>query len=150
MRGHSIEQMVPVIALVSLVAKFLNQPSHVRHAHPISGSGLGHHVFLNHDAAQVIGSKLQRHLADFRALCHPRALDAGKIIEVNPAQGLGAKVIVRAYRRRFELRMLRLKGPGNESREALALVLLRAAAFQMFHAVLDSFDVAKHHGRGRT
>ena len=55
---------------------------------------------------------------------------------------------MRADRRSTQLRVLCLKGPGDESRETLCFVLLHAHTFQMFDAILHGFHVAEHHGSG--
>ena len=46
----SIQQPIPVIALMRLVAEITNQPPHVVHCHPECGSRLRDDILLNHDA----------------------------------------------------------------------------------------------------
>ncbi len=79
-----------------LVAEVANEPLHVGDGHAEGRAGLADDVFLNHDAAEVVRAEFQRDLADFLALRHPRALDVGEIIEVNPAQRLRPQIFVRA------------------------------------------------------
>ena len=140
-----INQPVPIIPLMRLVAQVLDQPVHVRHGHLEGGAGLRHHVFLDHDAAKVVRAKLQRDLADFQALRDPRALDVREVVEVDAAQRLRAQVFVRAHGGRLELGVLRLEGPADEGRKALGLILLPAQSFEVFNAVFHGFHVAKHH-----
>ena len=100
-----------------LIAEVFDEPVHVRHRHAERRARLRHDIFLNHDAAKVVRAILERHLADFLALRHPRALDVGEIIEVDPAQRLRPQIVVCAHRRRLELRVLGLKRPADERGE---------------------------------
>ena len=135
---------------------------HVGNRHSESGTGLGNHVFLDHDAAEVVGAVLEGDLADFLALGDPRTLDIGEIVQVDSREGLGAQVFVGANCGSAEFRMLGLEGPTNECRERrrrysvavpgklrlplFRTVLLSPDALQMFDAVLDCFHVSEHHG----
>src|ERR1035437_10411143 len=97
-RAGLIQQAIPVVALMRLVAEILDEPLHVGHRHAESCSGLRHDIFLNHDAAEIVRAKFQRDLANFLSLRHPRALHIREIIEVNPAQRLRPQILVRADR----------------------------------------------------
>src|SRR5204862_5209370 len=119
----SLDQPIPVVTLVRLVAQVRDQPLHVRHAHAEGRARLRDHVLLNHDAAQIIGAVLQRDLANVRTLRHPGTLDVRDVVQVNPAQRLGPQIFMRADRRRFQLRVLGLKRPGNGRGEATGPVL---------------------------
>ena len=48
---------------------------HVGDVHAVNGAGLGHDVFLDHDASKVIGSISQGYLPHFKALGDPRTLN---------------------------------------------------------------------------
>ena len=100
------------------VTEFVDQPLHIGHGHAESRAGLRHHVLLNHDAAEVVRAVFQRDLADLESLRDPGALYIRNIVQVNPAQRLHPQIFVRADRRRFELRVLRLERPGDERGEA--------------------------------
>ena len=112
-----IQQAIPVVALMRFVAQIGNQPLHVGDGHAEGRAGLADDIFLNHDAAEVVRAEFQRNLADFQTLRDPRALDVGEIIQVNPAQRLRPQILVRADRRRFQLRVLGLERPADERGE---------------------------------
>jgi len=50
----SIHQPIPIIALMWFVAEVFDEAAHVGDAHAEAGAGLAHHVFLQHDAAQIV------------------------------------------------------------------------------------------------
>ncbi len=110
---RSVQQPIPVIPLVRLVAEVRDEPAHVGHGHAEGRAGLRDHVLLDHDAAQVVRAELQGDLADLLALRHPRALDAREVVQVDARQRLRAQILVRPDRRRAQLRVLR---PGTSSR----------------------------------
>src|ERR1035437_3333778 len=112
-----IHQPIPVIALVWLVTKFLDEPVPVAPGHAEGGAGLRHDIFLNHDAAQIVRAKFQRDLPNLQALRDPRALDVFKIIEIDPAQCLGAQILMRANGGGFQLGVFGLKRPADERGE---------------------------------
>lgn len=104
------------------VAEVFDEALHVGDGHPESGAGLGDDVFLNHDAAEVVGAELQRDLANLQALRDPGALDVVEVVEVDAAEGLGAEIFVRADGRGAELGVFGLKGPTDEGGEAAFLI----------------------------
>ena len=95
------------------VAEFADEAVHVGDAHAEGGAGLRDDIFLDHDAAEIIGAVFQRDLADLRSLGDPGALDVGKVIEINAAERLRAQIFVRADGRGFQLGVLGLEGPGR-------------------------------------
>ena len=113
-----IQQPIPIIPLVRLVAEIGDQSLHVGHGHAESRACLRNDVLFDHDAPEIIGAALERHLADLLALCHPGTLDVSDIVEVNARQRLRAQIFVRPYGRGAQFRVLRLKGPADERREA--------------------------------
>ena len=132
-----------------LVAQVLDEPLHVGHRHAEDRARLRDDIFLNHDAAEVVRAKFQRDLADFLALRHPRTLNVGEIVQINPAQRLRPQIFVRANRRRLQVGVLRLERPADERGETFRFVLLRAQPLQMLDAVFNRLDVAEHHRRAR-
>src|ERR1700722_18684198 len=69
--GGSTNESIPIIALLRLVTEVGDEAPHVRHAHAKRGARLAHHVFLNHDAAQIVRTVLERDLPDFLPLRDP-------------------------------------------------------------------------------
>lgn len=118
-RVRSIQQPIPVVALVRFVAELPDEPLHVGHRHAEGCARLADNVFLDHDAAEVVRAELERDLADFLSLGDPRTLDVGEIVEVDAPQRLRAQIFVRADRRCLELRVLGLERPADECGEAL-------------------------------
>ena len=103
------------------VANVFDEPFHIVNVHAKTRAGPADDVLLNHDAAEIVRAKLERNLADFLSLRHPRTLDARKIIEINPAQCLCPQIFMRANRRRLQLRVLGLKRPADECGERCGL-----------------------------
>ena len=99
------------------VAEVADEPLHVGDGHAEGGAGLRNHVFLDHDAAEIVRAEFQRDLPDLQTLRDPGTLDVLKIIQVNAAQRLRAQVFMRADGGRFQLGMLGLKRPADEGGE---------------------------------
>jgi len=129
------------------VAEVFDEPLHVADGHAKRRAGLGHDIFLDHDAAEIVRAVFQRHLPDLQALRDPRALDVLEIIQINPRERLHPQILVRANRRRFQFRVFGLKCPRDERGKPFRFVLLRAQSFQMLDAVFNGLDVAEHHRR---
>src|SRR6516162_3115672 len=110
-----IQQPVPVVALARFVTEFGDEAAHIVHGHAEGRACLGDDVFLDHDAAEVIGAEFEGYLADFLPLSHPRALYAGNVVEVNAREGLGSQVFMGAHSGCAELGVLGLEGPTDES-----------------------------------
>ena len=51
-------------------------------------AGRGDDVFLDHQAAHVVGAEEQGELADLQPLRHPRRLDVRDVVEIEPGDGL--------------------------------------------------------------
>ena len=66
-----IHQPIPIIPLPRLVAKVGDEAFHVLDRHAERGAGAAHHVFFDHDAAQVARPILESNLADLLSLRHP-------------------------------------------------------------------------------
>ena len=62
-----------------------------------TGPGRGYHVFLDHQAAKVIGPASQGQLADRQALRNPTRLEIGEIIEIQATDGERFEILERAY-----------------------------------------------------
>src|SRR5262245_24511383 len=114
------------------------------------GAGAADDVFLHHDGAEIVRAIFQSDLADLRPLRDPRALDVGNVVEKYAGQCLHAQVFGGTGRMiDFQDCVLWLKRPANERSKPAAGVLLVAQPLQVLDAILDRFDVAKHHRRTR-
>src|SRR5678816_1092818 len=144
------EQLVPIIAATRLVTGLTNQPFDLSRIETEGGAGTADDVFLHHDGAEIVRAIFQSDLADLRPLGDPRALDVGNIVEKYAGQCLHAQVFSGTGRMiDFQDRVLRLKRPADERGKPAARVLLVAQPLQVLDAILDRFDVAKHHRRAR-
>src|SRR3989304_2453759 len=50
-----------------LVTRIPDAPFHLGDGGPVGGAGLGGHVFLHHQAAEVVGAEAERHLPHLEA-----------------------------------------------------------------------------------
>ena len=61
-----IYQLVPIIPLARFVTEIADEPLHVGDAHAERRARLAHHIFLNHDAPQIVRAVFQRNLPDLQ------------------------------------------------------------------------------------
>src|SRR5688572_28150342 len=99
---------------MGFVAEVAYEPLHIGDRHSKGSSSLGNHIFLDHDAAEIVGSELKCELADFQALGNPGALNILEVIEVNAAQCLGPKIFIRSHWLRLQARIFGLKRPADK------------------------------------
>ena len=105
-----IQELVPIIPASRLVAGVADQGLDLRRIQPKSRAGAAHDIFLHHDRSEVVRPVFQGHLADVRALRHPRALDVGKVVQENAGKCLHAEILRHTGRPfHFQDRVLRLK-----------------------------------------
>src|SRR5262245_51966689 len=94
--GHgrvSGDEVVESVPLSGDVAGGPDQALELRAGRAAVRPGGLHHVLLDHGAAHVVGSELERDLADFLALGDPRGLDVRHVVEEQAADRLGAQVL---------------------------------------------------------
>ena len=141
-------QPIPNIALPRNVAQFANGVADLRKRQEVNRAGFGDDVFLDHQAAHVVGAVEQRKLADLEALRDPARLDVGNVVEIEPRYRLRLQILERTRRRDVgHVGVVGLKRPADERREAVRFVLQLADAFEMLDAFGQRFDVAEHHRR---
>ena len=87
---------IPVITLPRFEPKITDEAPHIGNVHAKSGASTAHHVFFNHDAAQIVGPIFERDLPNLKTLSHPGALDIRNVIEIDPTERLGSEILVGA------------------------------------------------------
>src|SRR5258705_13385125 len=100
-----------------------------------------HHVFLNQNAADVVGAKLQANLANLDARREPARLDVIDVVEIQAADRERLQIIDGGgfLHLLAERRIFRRENPRDESREATGFFLKLADPVEMIHAVLQRF-----------
>ena len=90
------------------------------------------HVFLDQDAAHVVGAELQAHLANLDSRREPARLDVVDVVEIQAADGQRLQVIEGGGFRNFlaQRRIFRRENPGNERGEPAGVLLNAAQAFR--------------------
>lgn len=106
---------------------------------------MAYDIFLQHNTPEVVGTEPKRDLSDLKPLGDPGALDVRDVVEKDTTDRLHSKVFGCPYGLRLKPGILGLESPGDESGEALRLVLLTADTLEMFEPILKRFDVAEHH-----
>src|SRR5689334_22671755 len=104
-------------------------------------------VFFDDGAVQIIRAIAEGDLGKLEAEADPVGRDVIEVIEVDSAHSNGAQRI-KAGGRMLNLDpvVVRLIGQGNESGEAVSLVLERAELAQMVDPVSERLDMAVKHG----
>ena len=112
--------MIPHLRLVAgLADEALDLLPGQPEAHP----GGGHHVFLQHGGAEVVGPELQGDLRHLGALGHPGDLQVGHIVQHQAGDGQGPQVLHRPQGLASQVGAAGLEGPGDEGGEAAGFVL---------------------------
>ena len=96
---RGIDKLVKDVALPRREAEFFDRGADLVERQIVHRAGLGDDVFLDHQAAHVVGAVEQGELADLQALRDPARLDVGEVVEIQPADGLGFQIFERAGRR---------------------------------------------------
>src|SRR5690348_189267 len=107
-------------------------------------------VFLDQDAAHVVGAELQADLANLDSGREPAGLNVVNIVQIEPADGERLEVIGRG---RFgnalaEGSIFGREDPGDERGESGGVFLNAADALEVIYAVTILFAAPEHHGRG--
>ena len=107
-------------------------------------------VFLDQDAADVVGAELQAHLADLDPRRQPARLDVIDVVEVEAADGQRLQIIDGGGFRNFfpERRIFRREHPRNERGEPAGIFLNAAQALEVIDAVAVLLAAAEHHRGG--
>src|ERR1035437_5891088 len=124
-----------------------NQPFHLGDRRVIGRVRGRHHVFLEHERAEVVAAEMERGLSDLQPHRHPARLQVRDVVEHHPGEGGRAQVV---HRVRLRLRahgrgVLRLQRPADERRESSGAALEVAQALQMLEALVERFADAVHH-----
>src|SRR4051794_21934981 len=90
-----VDQLVKDVALAGLPAGLTDAALDLVEREVMPRPGRGDYVLLDHQAAHVVGPEEERDLSDLRPLRHPRRLDVGDVVEVEPGDGLRAEVLER-------------------------------------------------------
>jgi len=100
-----------------------------------------HHVFLNQNAADVVGAKLQANLANLDARREPTRLNVIDVVEIQAADRERLQIIDGGGFLNFlaERGIFRCENPGDERREATGLFLQPADPVEMIHAGAAAF-----------
>src|SRR5262245_49992814 len=108
----------------------------------------GHHVLLDHDAADVIAAEAQPYLASLQSLSDPGTLHVLEVFEVNARDREHLQVLDRGcflFDEPPERSVLALERPRDERGESAGLRLQVADQVEMIHPLLDGFTAAEHH-----
>jgi hypothetical protein len=139
------------VALLRNEACFRNQVTQTFFRGPVVSAGGRHHIFFDHNRAHIICAEPQSDLAETQSLRQPRGLD---IVDVVHEQARNREHLEVIHSCRLfldpaaERRVLALKSPWDESKEAARLVLKIANSLQVADAMLDCVANTEHH-RGR-
>src|SRR5580693_4876216 len=141
---------VQSVALRGHVAGILNDAAEFAFIRAVAYAGGEDHVFLNQDAAYIVGAELQTQLADLDSRRKPARLDVIDVVEVEAADGQGLQVIDGGGLRDFlsERSVVRREHPWNERGEAAGIFLYAAQALEVIDAVAVLLAAAEHHGGG--
>src|SRR5581483_8132223 len=97
-------------------------------------AGRGDHVFLNHDAADIVAAETQTQLAGLQARRYPGRLDVLDIVQVDTRDRQHLQVLDGCrflLHETAERGVLALEWPRNESGEAAGLLLQVAHEIEM-------------------
>ena len=118
-------------------------------------AGGAHHVLLDHNGAEIVGTRMKAELGDVFTHRQPAGLDIFNIGQHDPAEGdhadiffWGGQVLHAADLCKQGVNVL--KGPGDKGQEALGFsrffALYVADLHEVFKPFFDGFHVTKHHG----
>ena len=138
------------VSLSRHVASFTDGTLDLIQGQIVHGASGCDHVFLDHQAAHIVGAEEESQLPDLGALRDPRRLNVGNVVEKEPRNRLRAEIFEGASGGEIGHLVARLHRPADECREAARFVLQLAKPVEMFDTFDVSLDVAEHHRACRT
>lgn len=144
-----------LIAQLRLEARFADGFLHAPAGEAVRGAGRADYVFFNHNASEIVGTRVQAELCYIFSHGEPTGLYVDDIWQHDTAERDHADVFLRCsevmYATDFcEQGVHILESPGDECEETLGISRFAALHFADFHqvlkTVLQGFYMAEHHG----